>query len=75
VAVVAGADIQPLIDANPPGSTFCFAKGLYQLTSTIQTKEKAPNSIRAGAVIDGRRWFHRHQRTDGQRLAPHGPTA
>jgi parallel beta-helix repeat protein len=54
VAVVPGADIQPLIDANPPGSTFCFAKGLYRLTGTVQTKEKTPTfDLRDGAVIDG----------------------
>jgi hypothetical protein len=54
VAVVPGTDIQPLIDSNPPGSTFCFTKGLYQLTGTIQTKDKTPTfDLRDGAVIDG----------------------
>jgi hypothetical protein len=49
-----GADIQALIDANPPRTTFCFANGVYRLSGTISTGEKFPTlDLRAGAVIDG----------------------
>jgi len=54
VKVASGADIQSLVDANKPGSTFCFSKGIYTLTRTIDTREKQPTfDLRAGAIIDG----------------------
>ena len=52
--VAPGADLQALIDANPPRTTFCFAAGLYRLSGTIETGNKFPTlDLRAGAVIDG----------------------
>ena len=49
-----GTDLQALIDAKPRGTTFCFAKGLYRLSSPIWTGDKFPKlDLRAGAVIDG----------------------
>jgi hypothetical protein len=43
-----------LIDSNPPRTTFCLARGLYRLSSTISTRDRFPTlDLRAGAVIDG----------------------
>jgi hypothetical protein len=54
VQVAPGANIQALINANPPRTTFCFAKGLYRLSGTISTADRFPRlDLRAGAVIDG----------------------
>ena len=54
VPVSPGDDLQALIDANPPRTTFCFAAGLYRLTSTISTSDRFPVlDLRAGAIIDG----------------------
>ena len=54
VRVRPGTDLQRQIDHNPPRTTFCFAEGLYSLTSTIWTGRKFPRfDLRAGAVIDG----------------------
>jgi hypothetical protein len=54
VQVAPGANLQALIDAMPPRTTFCFAAGLYRLAGTLWTKDKFPKlDLRAGAVIDG----------------------
>jgi parallel beta-helix repeat protein len=54
VQVRPGTNLQALIDAKPRGTTFCFAKGLYRLSSGIWTGDKFPRlDLRAGAVIDG----------------------
>jgi Right handed beta helix region len=54
VRVSPDRNLQALIDAKPPGTTFCFAKGLYRLSSGIWTGDKFPRlDLRAGAVIDG----------------------
>jgi parallel beta-helix repeat protein len=54
VQVRPGTDLQALIESKPRGTTFCFAKGLYRLSSGIWTGDKFPRlDLRAGAVIDG----------------------
>jgi parallel beta-helix repeat protein len=54
VQVRPGTDLQARIDAKPRGTTFCFAKGLYRLSSQIWTGDRFPRlDLRAGAVIDG----------------------
>jgi Right handed beta helix region len=54
VQVRPGTDLQARIESKPRGTTFCFAKGLYLLSGTIQTGQKFPTlDLRAGAVIDG----------------------
>ncbi len=54
VQVVPGSNIQALIDANPPRTTFCFASGRYLLSGTIRTGDRFPVlDLRAGAIIDG----------------------
>ncbi len=54
VQVSPDRNLQALIDAKPRRATFCFAKGLYPLSSTIWTGDKFPTlDLRAGAVIDG----------------------
>jgi hypothetical protein len=48
------SDIQELINAKPPRTTFCFAAGTYNLSGTIWTGDRFPIlDLRAGAVIDG----------------------
>jgi parallel beta-helix repeat protein len=54
VQVRPGTDLQARIESKPRGTTFCFAKGLYRLSSQIWTGDKFPRlDLRAGAVIDG----------------------
>jgi Right handed beta helix region len=54
VHVAPGDNIQTLLDTKPPGTTFCFAKGIYRLARTILTEDRFPTlDLRAGAVIDG----------------------
>jgi parallel beta-helix repeat protein len=54
VTIAPDANIQALIDANPPRTTFCFATAVYRLTRTILTRNRYPTlDLRAGAVIDG----------------------
>jgi hypothetical protein len=54
VAVAPGANLQALIDANPPRTNFCFGSGIYRLSGTINTGDRFPTlDLRAGAVIDG----------------------
>jgi parallel beta-helix repeat protein len=54
VQVRPGTDLQARIESKPRGTTFCFAKGLYLLSGTIQTGQKFPRlDLRAGAIIDG----------------------
>src|SRR5690348_1436337 len=37
-AIPVGTDPQPVIDAAPEGTTFCFAKGVHRLIRAIQPK-------------------------------------
>jgi hypothetical protein len=54
VRISPDVDIQRRINASPPGTTFCFAKAVYQLTATLWTGDRFPRlDLRAGAVIDG----------------------
>ena len=54
VHVAPSTDLQALMDANPPRTTFCFGPGLYLLSGTIHTADRLPIlDLRAGAVIDG----------------------
>ena len=51
VTITPGSAIQPLVDANPAGTTFVFEPGLYRLSSTIRPEERGqlrrPNNLRA----------------------------
>jgi parallel beta-helix repeat protein len=54
VNVVPGDDIQALIERHRRGATYCFRKGIYELSSTIWTGTKHPIlDLRSGAIIDG----------------------
>jgi parallel beta helix pectate lyase-like protein len=54
VNVTPSSNIQRLVDAKAARTTFCFAPGIYRLTSTIRTAYKWPVfDLRAGAIIDG----------------------
>jgi hypothetical protein len=54
VNVVPGDNIQALIERRRQHTTFCFRRGVYELSGTISTGDKFPVlDLRAGAVIDG----------------------
>jgi hypothetical protein len=48
-----GTDPQPIIDAAPAGTTFCFAKGVHRLTRPIQPRTNDTLAGNAGAVLSG----------------------
>ena len=64
VTITPGSAIQPLVDANPAGTTFVFEPGLYRLSSTIRPKSGdsfvgqttcAPPSTPCPAILSGSR--------------------
>ncbi|MFC6156394.1 right-handed parallel beta-helix repeat-containing protein [Kribbella jiaozuonensis] len=48
-----GTDPQPIIDAAPEGTTFCFAKGVHRLTRPIQPRANDTLAGNTGAVLSG----------------------
>jgi hypothetical protein len=52
-AIAVGADPQPIIDAAPAGTTFCFAKGVHRLTRAIQPRRGDTLAGDPGAVLSG----------------------
>jgi hypothetical protein len=64
VTISPGTPIQPLVDANPPGTTFVFQPGLYRLPSPINPKSGdsfvgqtacAPPASACPAILSGSR--------------------
>ena len=64
VTITPGSAIQPLVDANPAGTTFVFEPGLYRLSSTIRPKSGdsfvgqtacAPPATPCPAILSGSR--------------------
>jgi parallel beta-helix repeat protein len=64
VTISPGTPIQPVINANPPGTTFVFEPGLYRLTSPINPKNGdtfvgqtacAPPASSCPAILSGSR--------------------
>ena len=54
VKVTPGDNIQTLIERRRQHTTFCFRRGVYELSRTIWTATKHPTlDLRSGAVIDG----------------------
>jgi hypothetical protein len=54
VKVVPSDNIQALIERRRRHTTFCFRKGVYELSSTIWTGAKHPTiDLRSGAIING----------------------
>ncbi|MBB5979199.1 right-handed parallel beta-helix repeat-containing protein [Kribbella solani] len=52
-AIPVGTDPQPVIDAAPPATTFCFAKGVHRLTRAIQPRSGDTLAGGPGAVLSG----------------------
>jgi parallel beta-helix repeat protein len=48
-----GTDPQPIIDAAPAGTTFCFAKGVHRLTRPIQPRANDTLAGNTGEVLSG----------------------
>ena len=45
--------VQPIIDAHPPGTTYCFSAGTYRLREPLRPKAGDALTGRVGAVISG----------------------
>lgn len=52
-AIPVGTDPQPIIDAAPPASTFCFAKGIHRITRPIEPRKGDTLAGDPGAVLSG----------------------
>ena len=52
-AIPVGADPQPIIDAAPANTTFCFAKGVHRLTRAIEPRTGDTLGGQPGAVLSG----------------------
>lgn len=55
VKVSPGARVQALLDANPVGATFCFAPGIYRLSSQLRPRSGQRLVGAPGAVLNGSR--------------------
>ncbi len=53
VRVQPGMEVQDLVAAHSPGTTYCFAPGLYRLTKTIVPKAGDKLIGSAGVVLNG----------------------
>jgi hypothetical protein len=79
VNVAPSDDLQALIDGHSRGTTFCFRRGIYELSETIWTGSKHPTlDLRSGAIIDGERGgfigIHGESAHDGHRTVILGGT-
>jgi hypothetical protein len=52
-AIPIGVDPQPIIDAAPEATTFCFAKGVHRLARAIHPREGDTLAGSPGAVLSG----------------------
>jgi hypothetical protein len=52
-AIPVGSDPQPIIDAAPAGTTFCFTKGVHRITHAIQPRKGDTLGGVPGAVLSG----------------------
>ena len=52
VRMAPGADLQAVVDANPPGTTYCLGAGIHQ-NQTIRPKSNDTYIGEPGAVMDG----------------------
>ena len=53
VAVTAADDVQQVINAHPPGTTFCLSAGTYRLVNPLVPKRGDALVGRLGAVLNG----------------------
>lgn len=63
--------VQRLLDANPPGTTFCFASGIYRFADPIDPKSGQRLIARkpGGAVLDGAVLLQHFQRSGNAYVA------
>jgi parallel beta-helix repeat protein len=61
------SDVQAAIDHAPPGTTFCFGRGTYQLSAALIPK--------SGDVLDGGQWGAVLAGGNGARFAIYGDSA
>ncbi|MFD7158600.1 right-handed parallel beta-helix repeat-containing protein [Kribbella sp. NPDC059898] len=52
-AIPVGTDPQPIIDAAPANTTFCFTQGVHRLSKAIQPRTGDTLGGRPGAVLSG----------------------
>jgi hypothetical protein len=76
IGIAPGQDPQQVIDQHPPGSTFCFGKGLHRISRAIRPTEGSTLAGDQGAVLTGSVMLNTWQR-DGRRWVVRGalPTA
>jgi hypothetical protein len=53
VALRPGDDLQRIIDANPPGTTYCFSPGTYRIEQPLRPKDGDALIGHRGAVVSG----------------------
>jgi parallel beta-helix repeat protein len=60
VNVTSSTNLQSIINANPAGTTFCFAPGTYVLTTFItpQTNDKFISTVRRAAILTGNNTYN-----------------
>ncbi|WUJ68663.1 right-handed parallel beta-helix repeat-containing protein [Kribbella soli] len=52
-SIPVGTDPQPIIDAAPPSTVFCFAKGIHRITRPIHPRSGDTLGGEPGAVLSG----------------------
>jgi hypothetical protein len=53
VRIAPGADIQQLIDSNPPGATFCVEPGVHRISAQIRPRDGQRLVGTSGSVLTG----------------------
>ncbi|MGW6277571.1 right-handed parallel beta-helix repeat-containing protein [Kribbella sp. NPDC055071] len=53
IAIPVGTDPQSMINASPPGSVFCFAKGVHRIRRVIQPRAGDTLAGTEGAILTG----------------------
>jgi len=63
VTIEPSGAVQPIIDAHPPGTTYCFSPGTYRLRAALRPKAGDALIGRLGAVISGSKVLTGWQKT------------
>ncbi|GAA1511862.1 right-handed parallel beta-helix repeat-containing protein [Kribbella lupini] len=71
VRIAPGQDPQQVIDQHPPGTTFCFGKGLHRIARAIRPTEGSTLAGEQGTVLTGSVTLNTWQR-DGQQWVVRG---
>jgi len=70
-AIAVGADPQKVIDGQPAGTTFCFAKGVHRISRAIRPRAGDTLGGGQGVVLTGSVWLDGWKR-DGDRWVVRG---